>query len=186
MLQALEAANPHPKQTIEEEEEAAAKKKALEDAKAAGDAAAITKAEEEAKEAEAKAAHKRKEAEQKNARVEMEYKNKVHFFRRESSFYCMDFDDFVVVGKLSLSASQRHQNHQNPTSIDVSHGRIFHAFFKCKKYKYEKTRIRYRHHKNTYFHKKINLFVKCAKIGRLNRVFTDKLRRLINRIIVSI
>ena len=34
----------------------------------------------------------------------------------------MDFDDFGVVEKLTLSAIQRHQNHRQPTNIDTFRG----------------------------------------------------------------
>ena len=36
---------------------------------------------------------------------------------RESTFYYMDFDELSVVGKLTLSAFQRHQNYRHATNI---------------------------------------------------------------------
>ncbi len=44
--------------------------------------------------------------------------------RHESTFYCIDFDELGVVGKLALSAVERHQNHHQPTNIDAIHDHI--------------------------------------------------------------
>ena len=51
--------------------------------------------------------------------------------------YCMDFDELGVVAKLALSAFQRHQNHHQPTNIDVFRGHVvifahFRSFFLVK------------------------------------------------------
>ena len=42
----------------------------------------------------------------------------------ESTFYLMDFDELGVVGKLALSAFQRHQNYHQPSNIDAFRGNI--------------------------------------------------------------
>ena len=43
---------------------------------------------------------------------------------RESTFYCMDFDELGVVGQLALPAFQRHQNHHQPSNINTFRSNI--------------------------------------------------------------
>ena len=42
----------------------------------------------------------------------------------ERGQYLTDFDDFSVVEELRVRAFQRHQNHQNPSGIDLVRGHV--------------------------------------------------------------
>ena len=44
--------------------------------------------------------------------------------RPSTKFYLMDFDELGVVGKLALSAFQRHQNYHQPSNINTFRGNI--------------------------------------------------------------
>ena len=90
---------------------------------------------------------------------------------RESTFYCMDFDELGVVGQLALPDFQRHQNHHQPSNIYTFRSNIvilviFGRFFSTKKSAFlmHFGDIWYENDQNA--RKMQNMATKCINIGR--------------------